>query len=82
MYRLLVLISCLLGPSLEVNGAPHSPFHSIDAFSDTQRPCPPVKGTFSVDVVDMYSESADWDSKHCKLYISYVILVKMRSEAE
>ncbi|KAL7913108.1 hypothetical protein GGI35DRAFT_491336 [Trichoderma velutinum] len=30
--------------------------------------CPPFKGSFNATILDLYSENADWDPVHCKLY--------------
>ncbi|KAH6951200.1 hypothetical protein BKA56DRAFT_682257 [Ilyonectria sp. MPI-CAGE-AT-0026] len=32
------------------------------------KPCPPVRGTFTIDLFKLYSESSDWDPINCKYY--------------
>lgn len=33
--------------------------------------CPPVSGNLTIEYLDLYPESADWDSINCVLYLRF-----------
>lgn len=35
--------------------------------------CPPVQGDLTIDYLNMYPESADWDPLNCVLYLRYLV---------